>query len=623
MNANVKTIRFNMANHSKKVMLYILNNLSNYTHNSRIVIRKKPETETICSQVNVNVSNFNKITTCISKLVKQTQTISKVSKANFKVNHVLLLVPPLIVLTNTRFNSQVLKHSSVLEVPVGFMSKSKNNEHFYNQLLRSKTINCIPTGLDNSTSLIKSIKACLGISSSESPTNNILGKELKQFQSGTKLNKENFSPEVMHKQLISFVEGYWFALEGVILQNSSWKPYWYIGFCIFTVWLVYNAKLTMSTFSPNITHSTTKFNNAKGAEEAKEKMKKYIVEFFKTPDKFTVLSGKLPRGVLLVGLTATGTTLLAKAEMAGEARVPFFYTTCLGSEFDEVCVGAEARRVRELFRRAKVNTPCVIFIDEIGRQRTTSAIAHRRTNDTIYQLLPEKDGLNNRAGMFVLGARNRKVDLDEALMRSGRFDVEVTVLVPDFREVLEFYLGIVKCQHVDIEKLARGTTNFTGADMELSVNQVAGAEHGTTEHLEFTRDSSLLEPESLSNVTDEDTNRITAYHEGGRHHAPLLHKVPIITRGQSLRHSAYIQDRDILPHVTRSQLLMGSRDVTLARRAAEVVFGPDSVTWGASGDQKKATLQATTMMRRWGKSEVVGLVTYSDLFLTSPEVRFS
>lgn len=562
-----------MANHSKKVILYIINNLSNYTHNFRIVTWKKPETKTICSQVNVNVSTFNKITTSISKLVKQTQTISKVSKANFKVNHVLLLVPPLIVLTNTRFNSQVLNHSSVLEVPLGFMSKSQHNEHFYNQLSRSKTINCIATGIDNNTSLIKSIKAYLGSSSSENPTNNNLGKELQQFQSGTRLNKDNFSPEVIHKQLISFVEGYWFALEGVILQNSSWKPYWYIGFCIFTVWLVYNAKLTMSmwTFSPTITHSTT--------EEAKQKMKKFIVEFLKTPEKFTVLSGKLSRGVLLVGLTGSGTTLLAKAEMAGEAGVPFFYTTCLGSEFDEVCVGVEARRVRELLRRAKVNTPCVIFIHEIGKQRTTSAITHRRTNDTIYQLLPEKDGFNNRAGMFVLGARNRKVDLDEAYMRSGRFDVEVTVLVPDFRKVLEFYLGIVKHQHVDIEKLARGTTNFTGADIELSVNQAAVAEHSTTEHLEFTRDSSLMGPASLSNVTDEDTNRIMAYHEGGCHHAPPLHKVPIITRGQSLGHNAYIQDRDILPYVTRSQLLMGSREVTLARRAAEeAVFGPDSVT---------------------------------------------
>lgn len=585
-----------MADHSKKVILYIINNLSNYTHNSRIVIWKKPETETICSQVNANVSTFNKITTYISKLVKQTQTISKVSKANFKVNHVLLLVPPLIVITNARFNSQVLNHSSILEVPVGFMSKSQNNEHFYNQLLRSKTIDCIATGIDNNTSLVKSIKAYLGISSSENATNNNLGKELRLFQSGSKLNKENFSLEVIHKQLISFVEGYWFALEGVILQNSSWKPYWYIGFCIFTVWLVYNAKLTMTicTFSPNTTHSTTKFDGAKEAEEAKQKMKKYKVEFLKTPEKFKVLSGKLPRGVLLVGLTGTGTTLLAKAEMADEAGVPFFYTTSLGSEFNEVYVGVEARRVRELFRRAKVNTPCVIFIDEIGRQRTRSAITHRRTNVTIYQLLPEKDGFNNRAGMFVLGARNRKVDLDEALMRSGRFDVEGTVLVPDFQEFLDFYLGIVKHQHVDIEKLARGTTNFTGADIELSVNQAAGAEHCTTEHLEFTRDSSLMGPESLSNVTDEDTNRITAYHEGG-HHAPPLHKKPIITRGQSLGHNAYIQDRDILPHVIRSQLLMGSRDVTLARRAAEeVVFGPDSVTWGASGDQKKATLQATT-----------------------------
>lgn len=547
-----------MANHSKKVILYIINNLSNYTHNFRIVTWKKPETKTICSQVNVNVSTFNKITTSISKLVKQTQTISKVSKANFKVYHVLLLVPPLIVLTSARFNSQVLNHSSILEVPLGFMSKSQHNEHFYNQLSRSKTNNCIATWIDNNTSLVKSIKAYLGISSSENPTDNNLGKELQQFQSGTKLNKENFSLEVMHKQLISFVEGYWFALEGVILQNSSWKPYWYIGFCIFTVWLVYNAKLTMSmwTFSPTITHSSTKFDDAKGSEEAKQKMKKFIVEFLKTPEKFTVLSGKLPRGVLLVGLTGSGTTLLAEAEMAGEARVPSLYTTCLGSEFDEVSVGVEARRFRELFRRAKVNTPCVIFIDEIGRQRTTSAITHRRTNDTIYQILPEKDGFNNRAGMFVLGARIRKMHLDKAHMRSGRFDVEVTVLVPDFREVLEFYLGIVKHQHVDIENLARGTTNFTGADIEPSVNEAAGAEHGTTEHLEFTRDSSLMGPESMSRWSG-----------------------------------------------------------ALPRKRYSVRT--------VSCDQKKATVQATTMMRRWGKSEAVDLVTYSDLFLTSPEVRFS
>lgn len=598
----------NVASYNKSFTLHILNTVPNWSHNSQALMAcKKPDTGPMSSQENFNVSPYNKLFTFTSKLFKHSQTVFKVSKTDFKVDHVLLIVPP----TNTRFNSRVLKFDINSETLVGFISKSQNTEHVYNQLCAFTTVNSRLTtmaGVDKKTSFISVIKAYLGF-----------GK---------------VSLEFMQKLLLPFVGGYSLALGSVIMQNSSWKPYLYIGLCILIGWLVYICTSIMSNLSPNMAYSTTKFADVKGAEEAKQELKN-IVEFLKTPAKFTALGGKLPKGVLLVGLPGTGKTLLAKA-VAGEAGVPFF-CTC-GSEFDEVYVGVGAKRVRDLFSIAKLNTPCVIFIDEIdsiGKQRTSSEITHRHANDTINQLLSEMDGFNNNEGVIVLGATNRRKDLDKALTRSGRFDVEVTVLVPDVRgrkELLEFYLGKVKHQNVDIEKLARGTTNFTGADIENLVNQAAvkaagaGAEHVTMEHLEYARDKSLMGPESLSRVTDEDTNRITAYHEGGHAlvahytpHATPLHKVTIIARGETLGHTAYIPDRDIL-HVTKSQLL-ASLDVTLAGRAAEeVVFGPDSVTSGSSSDLEKATLLATKMVRRWGMSEAVGLVTYSSQVLTSPEM---
>lgn len=601
-----------MASYNKSFTLNFQNTVPNWTHNSPAVMaRKKPDPGPISSQENDVVSPYNKLFTFFSEFFKHSQTGFKVTKPNFKVDHVLLIVPPLLAPTNTRFTYQVIKLSSYSETVFGFISKSQNTEQFCNQLRAFTTVNSRLNTIekvDKNMSLISVIRAYFGF--------------------------RRVSLDLMQKLLLPFVGGCSLALGNVILQNSPWKPYLYIGLCILIGWLVYICTSVISNLSPNMAYSTTKFDDVKGAEEAKQELKN-IVEFLKTPAKFTALGGKLPKGVLLVGLPGTGKTLLAKA-VAGEAGVPFFYTC--GSEFDEVYVGVGAKRVRDLFSIAKLNTPCVIFIDEIdsiGKQRTSSEITHRHANDTINQLLSEMDGFNNSEGVIVLGATNRRKDLDKALTRSGRFDVEVTVLVPDFRgrkELLEFYLGKVKHQNVDIEKMARGTTNFTGADIENLVNQAAvkaagaGAEHVTMEHMEYARDKSLMGPESLSRVTDEDTNRITAYHEGGHAlvahytpYAPPLHKVTIIARGESLGHTAYIPDRDT-HYVTRSQLL-ASLDVTLAGRAAEeVVFGPDSVTSGASGDLEKATLLATKMVRRWGMSEAVGLVTYRDQILTSPEM---
>ncbi|KAJ8707282.1 hypothetical protein PYW08_011416 [Mythimna loreyi] len=365
------------------------------------------------------------------------------------------------------------------------------------------------------------------------------------------------------------------------------------------------------------------FDDVKGADEAKQELKD-VVEFLKSPEKFSTLGGKLPKGVLLVGPPGTGKTLLARA-VAGEARVPFFHAA--GPEFDEILVGQGARRVRDLFKAAKERAPCVIFIDEIdsvGAKRTNSVL-HPYANQTINQLLSEMDGFHQNEGVIVLGATNRRDDLDQALLRPGRFDVEVNVPTPDYggrREILELYLARVRA-HADVNSdvLARGTTGFTGADLENMVNQAAlkaaidGAKTVSMKYLEDARDKVLMGPERRSRLPDEEANTITAYHEGG--HAIVayftkdshpLHKVTIIPRGPSLGHTAYIPAKERY-HVTKQQLLAMMDTMMGGRAAEELVFGADKITSGASSDLKQATSIACHMVREWGMSEKVGLRT--------------
>ncbi|XP_077292563.1 ATP-dependent zinc metalloprotease YME1L [Arctopsyche grandis] len=365
------------------------------------------------------------------------------------------------------------------------------------------------------------------------------------------------------------------------------------------------------------------FEDVKGADEAKQELKD-VVEFLKSPDKFSSLGGKLPKGVLLVGPPGTGKTLLARA-VAGEAGVPFFHAA--GPEFDEVLVGQGARRVRDLFKAAKERAPCVVFIDEIdsvGAKRTNS-ILHPYANQTINQLLSEMDGFHQNEGVIVLGATNRRDDLDPALLRPGRFDVEVNVPTPDYsgrKDILHMYLErILVNTDVDVELLARGTTGFTGADLENLVNQAAlkaamdGAKTVTMKYLEAARDKVLMGPERKSRLPDEEANLITAYHEGG--HAVVayftkeshpLHKVTIIPRGPSLGHTAYIPASERY-HVTKQQLLAMIDTMMGGRAAEELIFGPDKITSGASSDLKQATSIASNMVRDWGMSEKVGLRT--------------
>ncbi|CAH0717037.1 unnamed protein product, partial [Brenthis ino] len=365
------------------------------------------------------------------------------------------------------------------------------------------------------------------------------------------------------------------------------------------------------------------FDDVKGADEAKQELKD-VVEFLKSPEKFSSLGGKLPKGVLLVGPPGTGKTLLARA-VAGEARVPFFHAA--GPEFDEILVGQGARRVRDLFKAAKERAPCVIFIDEIdsvGAKRTNSVL-HPYANQTINQLLSEMDGFHQNEGVIVLGATNRRDDLDQALLRPGRFDVEVSVPTPDYvgrLEILRMYVSrVAAAPALDVESLARGTTGFTGADLESMVNQAAlkaaieGASVVTMLHLEEARDKVLMGPARRARLPDDEANAITAAHEGG--HAVVayytkdahpLHKVTIIPRGPSLGHTAYIPAKERY-HVTKQQLLAMMDTMMGGRAAEELVFGPDKITSGASSDLKQATSIACHMVREWGMSEKVGLRT--------------
>uniref|UniRef100_A0A6G1SC33 ATP-dependent zinc metalloprotease YME1 n=1 Tax=Aceria tosichella TaxID=561515 RepID=A0A6G1SC33_9ACAR len=377
------------------------------------------------------------------------------------------------------------------------------------------------------------------------------------------------------------------------------------------------------------------FSDVKGCDESKQELAD-IVEFLKRPAKFSRLGGKLPKGVLLVGPPGTGKTLLARA-VAGEAGVPFFHAA--GSEFDEILVGQGARRVRDLFDKAKQRTPCVIFIDEIdsiGGKRSSSMF-HPYANQTVNQLLSEMDGFNQNEGVIVIGATNRANDLDKALVRPGRFDVQVTVPVPDYKgrkELFDHYLSKVRASRdIDIDTLCRTTVGFTGADIENLVNQGAlksatdNMDIVTQDSLEFARDKILMGPERRNRLPDKEQNLMTAYHEGGHalvayytEKANSLHKVTIVSRGNSLGHTSTLPERDLYSQ-TKEQL-SATIDVMLGGRVAEeLIYGSDRVTTGCEDDLRKANMLATRMVKDFGMSDKIGMrVVRDDETQTSSQV---
>ncbi|XP_077101279.1 ATP-dependent zinc metalloprotease YME1L1 isoform X1 [Siphateles boraxobius] len=377
------------------------------------------------------------------------------------------------------------------------------------------------------------------------------------------------------------------------------------------------------------------FEHVKGVEEAKNELQD-VVEFLRNPQKFTVLGGKLPKGILLVGPPGTGKTLLARA-VAGEADVPFYYAS--GSEFDEMFVGVGASRIRNLFKEAKASAPCVIFIDEldsVGGKRIESPM-HPYSRQTINQLLAEMDGFKSNEGVIVIGATNFAEALDNALVRPGRFDMQVTVPIPDVKgrtEILQWYLKKIKVDSaVDAEIIARGTVGFSGAELENLVNQAAlkaaadGKNLVTMKALEFAKDKILMGPERRSVEIDKRNKMITAYHESGHaivayytKDAMPINKATIMPRGPSLGHVSLLPENDRWSE-TRAQLL-AQMDISMGGRVAEeLVFGNDYITTGASSDFDGATKIAQMMVTRFGMSDKLGVMTYNDLTNHSPETR--
>jgi len=377
------------------------------------------------------------------------------------------------------------------------------------------------------------------------------------------------------------------------------------------------------------------FDHVKGVEEAKNELMD-VVEFLRNPQKFTVLGGKLPKGILLVGPPGTGKTLLARA-VAGEADVPFYYAS--GSEFDEMFVGVGASRIRNLFKEAKANAPCVIFIDEldsVGGKRIESPM-HPYSRQTINQLLAEMDGFKPNEGVIVIGATNFAEALDNALIRPGRFDMQVTVPRPDVKgrtEILNWYLSKIKVDPaVEAGIIARGTVGFSGAELENLVNQAAlkaavdEKEMVTMKDLEFAKDKILMGPERRSVDIDKKNKIITAYHESGHaivayytKDAMPINKATIMPRGPTLGHVSMLPENDRWSE-TRAQLL-AQMDVSMGGRVAEeIIFGDDQITTGASSDFDGATRIAKMMVTRFGMSDKLGVMTYTDLSKQSPETQ--
>ena len=372
----------------------------------------------------------------------------------------------------------------------------------------------------------------------------------------------------------------------------------------------------------------TTFADVAGVDEAKEEVQE-LVEFLRDGEKFKKLGARIPRGTLMVGAPGTGKTLLAKA-IAGEAKVAFFSIS--GSDFVEMFVGVGASRVRDMFVEAKANSPCIVFIDEIdavGRHRGAGlGNGHDEREQTLNQLLVEMDGFQPNDGVIVIAATNRPDVLDPALMRPGRFDRQVVVPLPDIRgreQILKVHMrNVTVSDDVKPDVIARGTPGFSGADLENIVNEAAlfAARGGRSEvsmtEFEQAKDKIMMGAERRSMVLSDKEKSNTAYHEAG--HAIVgfsledhdkLHKVTVVPRGRALGVTTFLPEED---RYSLSRKAVEAQICSLfgGRIAEELINGPDAVTTGASNDIERATQLARNMVTKWGFSDRLGPLQYSE-----------
>lgn len=411
---------------------------------------------------------------------------------------------------------------------------------------------------------------------------------------------------------------------------GTWIP---ILMGVFFIWWIFRGfkggagGITRGLAQQNPTKITTgktktTFNDVAGINSEKQELME-VVDFLKNKDKFKAVGARVPRGVLLSGNPGTGKTLLARA-IAGEANVPFFAAS--GSDFSGIIVGLGVAKIKEIFEMAKRNAPCILFIDEIdaiGQRRSTHSYNDQDREQTLNQLLIEMDGFANDTGIIVIGATNRADMLDPALLRPGRFDRQVYIELPDLsgrREILDLYAKKIKVgSDVDLMNLARGTTGFSGADLENLLNEAAllAVRNGRTEiattDVEEARDKILMGPRKIRKMRPEDL-KLTAFHEAG--HAFVsqmysdvtdpIHKATIIPRGRALGMVQHLPIDDKVSMTIAE--VRANLAVALAGRAAEeVFFGADKITTGAESDIASATRLARYSIVTAGLSRKVGL----------------
>ncbi|MFC1737794.1 ATP-dependent zinc metalloprotease FtsH [Planctomycetota bacterium] len=462
-----------------------------------------------------------------------------------------------------------------------------------------------------------------------------------QKEDVSKVFTVNFNPEVSGKRIGELLEENNIKYEAEASRNWLWNL---IGMLLPLILLVVffyfifarnlkgGAGGMLMSFgrSKHKLHSKDRvevtFKDVAGIEEAKEEVAE-IIEFLKNPKKFQRLGGRIPRGVLLIGPPGCGKTLLAKA-IAGQADVPFFSIS--GSDFVEMFVGVGASRVRDLFKQAKQNSPCIIFLDEvdaIGRKRGAGYIGggHDEREQTLNAILVEMDGFDTNDQVIVVAATNRSDILDHALTRPGRFDRQVVVPLPDLRgrvDILKVHAKKVKLgPDVNLERVARGTPMFSGADLAAIINEAALAatmankDYVELADLEEARDKVRWGRAKKSRVIDEQDKKITAYHEAGHafiqsvlKEADPLHKVSIIPRGPMGGATFALPEKDRT--MFTKKYCMALLQVCFGGRVAEELFC-DDISSGAQSDIQQATKIARQMILTWGMSEQLGLVSYA------------